>query len=166
MTNMSVELREHAADTLAKLEDPGLLLVGMKRRGRCNIMTIGWGFIGTFWSEPVFVVAVRHSRYTHEFIEESNEFTVNVPGKGLDRTVAYCGEVSGRDHDKAKERKLILQRGKKIRTPVVKKCKIHYECKVIHKLELDSRLIPANAKTFYRRKDYHTLYFGKILDVY
>jgi flavin reductase (DIM6/NTAB) family NADH-FMN oxidoreductase RutF len=158
---------EFVVETLAKLEDPGCLLVGAKKDGACNVMAIGWGFMGVFWGMPVFLVAVRHSRFTHEFIEESDEFSVNVPGEGLEKTVTYCGEVSGKEHDKFKECKLSLMKGKKVNVPTIKECKIHYECKVVHKLEVRPGKVPADVKKlFYPRDDYHTLYFGKILTVY
>jgi flavin reductase (DIM6/NTAB) family NADH-FMN oxidoreductase RutF len=116
---------------------------------------------------PVSLVAVRHSRFTHEFIEESDEFTVNVPGEGLEKTVAYCGEVSGKEHDKFKECKLSLMKGKKVNVPTINECKIHYECKVVHKLEVRPNEVPADVKKlFYPRDDYHTLYFGRVLTVY
>lgn len=164
---MSIEIEPYAAETLTKLEDPGLLLVARKTTGETNIMTIGWGFIGQLWGGPVFVVAVRHSRYTHELIEESNEFTVNIPAEGMEKTVSYCGEVSGRDHDKQKKCKLVMKKGRRLKTPVIMKCRIHYECKVVHKLELKPKLVPADTKrAFYAKRNYHTLYFGKIVAVY
>jgi flavin reductase (DIM6/NTAB) family NADH-FMN oxidoreductase RutF len=164
---MDPRFDEFVVETMAKLEDPGLLLVGAKKDGSNNVMTIGWGFVGIFWGMPVFLVAVRHSRFTHEFIEELGEFTVNVPSEGLAKTVSYCGEVSGRQHDKFKDCKLSLVKGKKVKVPVIKKCKIHYECKVVHKLEVKPDLVPAYVKKlFYLESDYHTLYFGKILAVY
>ena len=164
---MSGKIYEFVPETLAKLENPGVLLVGAKKSGKCNVMTIGWGLVGVFWGLPVFLVAVRHSRFTHEFIEDTEEFTVNVPGEGLDETVSHCGEVSGREHDKFTECKLSLLKGKKVNVPVIKECKIRYECKVVHKLEVKPDIVPIDVKTrFYPKDDYHTLYFGKILAVY
>jgi len=49
------------------------------------------------------MVAVRPSRYTHDFIENTGEFTVNVPNRGMESIVSYCGTVSGKDHDKFEE---------------------------------------------------------------
>jgi len=167
MNSVKAKFDEFVVETLAKLEDPGCLLVGAKKDAKCNVMTIGWGFVGVFWRMPVFLVAVRHSRFTHEFLEDSGEFTVNVPGEGLDKVVSYCGEVSGRDHDKFRECELGLAKGKKVKVPVIEKCRIHYECKVVYKLEVKPRMVPANVKkVFYPKDDYHTLYFGKILAVY
>jgi len=164
---MNLKFKKYAKETLKRLEDPGLLLVGSKKNGNNNVMTIGWGFVGMFWRMPVFLVAVRHSRFTHEFIEDSGEFTVNVPSEEMDEIVSHCGEASGREHDKFKECKLTVLKGKKVQVPVVKECKIHYECRVVHKLEVKPNLVPANVKkTFYPKDDYHTLYFGEILAVY
>lgn len=165
-----MKLEKCVAETLSKLADPGALLVGSKKNGSSNVMTIGWGLVGVFWAKPVFLAAVKHSRFTHEFIEDNGEFTVNVPGEGLTEAVSYCGEVSGRKHDKFKECKLTVVKGKNVMVPVIKECKIHYECKVVHKLELKSGLVPADVeKTYYSRRaenDYHTLYFGEIVAVY
>jgi flavin reductase (DIM6/NTAB) family NADH-FMN oxidoreductase RutF len=164
---MNPSFKKYVAETMEKLEDPGLLLVSTNRRGRNNVMTIGWGLVGFFWRMPIFMVAVRPSRYTHNFIEDSREFTVNVPRKGMDDIAAYCGEVSGRKHDKFAECKLSLLEGKKVRVPVIKKCKIHYECRVVHKLDVVPDLVPSNVrKTFYPRGNYHTVYFGRIVAVY
>jgi len=166
-SSLGVEYDMRAVETLAKLKSPGCLLVSAKRGGERNVMTIGWGLVGVFWRMPVFVVAVRHSRFTHEFIEDTGEFTVNVPAEGQEKIVDYCGEVSGREHNKFKECKLTLAEGRNVRVPVVQECKIHYECKVIFKLEAKPGEIPDDVKeVFYRSGDYHTLYFGKILGFY
>jgi len=158
---------EFAVETLQKLKDPGLLLVGAKKNGKRNVMTIGWGFVGIMWRRKVFVVLVRPSRFTHEFVEDGGEFTVNVPGEGMEKAVAYCGEVSGREHNKFKESKLHLVKGKKVKVPVIKECRIHYECRVIHRLRLNPRLVPDKVKKrFYPKKDFHTIYFGEILAAY
>lgn len=158
---------EFAVETLQKLKDPGLLLVGAKKNGKRNVMTIGWGFVGVMWKLKVFVVLVRPSRFTHEFVEDGGEFTVNVPDEGMEKAVAYCGEVSGREHNKFKESKLHLVKGKKVKVPVIKECRIHYECRVIHKLKLNPRLVPDKVKKrFYPKKNFHTVYFGEILAAY
>lgn len=164
---MDPKFDDFVVETMAKLENPGLLLVGAKRDGSSNVMAIGWGFVGVLWGMPVFIVAVRHSRFTHEFIDDGNAFTVNVPDEGLEKAVSYCGEVSGREHDKFVECGFDLAEGKKAKVPVIAQCKIHYECEVVHKLEVEPDLVPAEVKeVFYAKGDYHTLYFGRILEAY
>jgi flavin reductase (DIM6/NTAB) family NADH-FMN oxidoreductase RutF len=154
-------------ETLSKLKNPGLLILSTNKAGKSNVMTIGWALIGTFWRTPVFMIAVRPTRYTHKFIEESNEFTVNVPTDDMDKIVETCGTISGRKTDKIKECKFVLKKAKRIKTPTIKQCKIHYECQVIHKLEINPKKVPTDIKQkFYSKPDYHTLYFGKILAAY
>ena len=42
-----------------------------------NTMTISWGGFGTLWHKPVITVYVRKNRYTHEFMENNEYFTVS-----------------------------------------------------------------------------------------
>jgi flavin reductase (DIM6/NTAB) family NADH-FMN oxidoreductase RutF len=164
---MSAQLEKYVVETLRKLNDPGLLLVSRMKNGKCNVMTIGWGFVGVFWRMPVFVVAVRPTRYTHEFLDSSGEFTVNVPDEDMDKVVQYCGRVSGKEHDKVKECGLTLVKAREVKAPLIEECKIHYECRVVHKLEINPGLVPIKVKIFlYPKHDYSTLYFGNILAVY
>lgn len=146
--------------------DGGLLLTTIGSDGRCNVMTIGWGLVGRLWREPVFMVAVRPSRHTFTLLDETPEFTVNVPSDEMAETVAYCGTVSGRDHDKIRERGLTLLDGKRVASPLIDECIAHYECQVIG----TSRVVPDLLSTDVRQAcyasgDYHTLYYGKILSI-
>lgn len=51
----------------------------VKADGIINTMTIGWATIGYLWQRPVFMVAVRDSRYTFKLIEKTGNFTVTIP---------------------------------------------------------------------------------------
>jgi flavin reductase (DIM6/NTAB) family NADH-FMN oxidoreductase RutF len=164
---MSLEFEKSVEEALRKLQDPGLLLVGAKKDGKINVMTIGWGLVGVVWRKPAFLVLVRPSRFTHDFIEDTGEFTVNVPPNGMEKIVNYCGEVSGREVDKFAKCELTAVKGKKVKVPVIKECTIHYECKVVHRLEVKPELVIGSVKKmFYAKDDFHTLYFGEILAVY
>ena len=59
--------------TMELLARPGLLLAATKRSGASNVMTIGWGTLGIIWGRKIFVVLVRPSRYTYQFIEDSGD---------------------------------------------------------------------------------------------
>ena len=47
-------------------------------RESCNTMTIGWCQAGRLWNLPVCTVYVRPERYTYQFMEERDYFTVSV----------------------------------------------------------------------------------------
>ena len=57
-----------------------LLTAGDFEAGRFNSMTIGWGSLGTMWGRPFAQVVVRPTRYTYEFMEKYDSFTVRVFG--------------------------------------------------------------------------------------
>ncbi len=166
---MKVErsLSEVVSPTLKALKNPGLLLVSVDENGRPNAMTIGWGFAGILWGRPYFIVAVRPSRFTFSLIEKTSDFTVNVPRKGMEQAVSFCGTVSGRDYDKFKECGFTSRPSKFVRSPVIEECVIHYECKVAYKHRLSEAGISSGIiSQWYPGGDLHTLYFGEILAIY
>ncbi len=165
MVKRKATLEEVIVPSLRILEKIGLLLVSGTLE-KVNVMTIGWGFIGNIWSLPVFVIAVRPSRYTYRFIESTNDFTVNVPSKGMEDIVNACGTFSGRTVDKFKEYNLTPLKSQNIKSPLIKECIIGFECKVIYKQDLIPEKIPGEVKEkYYIGGNFHRLYFGKIIDI-
>lgn len=67
-----------------------------------NMMTASWGFMGEMWSEDCAAVVIRPQRYTMEFIDKSDYFSITFYGDNKD-IHAVCGKKSGRDVDKTKE---------------------------------------------------------------
>ncbi|CDI49116.1 flavin reductase family protein [Clostridium tetani] len=140
----------------------------IKDDDKVNTMTIGWANIGYQWRMPVFLVMVRKSRYTYELIEKASEFTVSIPvDVNLKKELAFCGSKSGRDVDKIKECNLKLENGKKIETPIIDNCEMHFECKILYKEAMVKENLSEDIKDkFYKDGDYHTFYYGEILDCY
>jgi flavin reductase (DIM6/NTAB) family NADH-FMN oxidoreductase RutF len=156
---------EFSEQTMEEMGGCGCLLVAGDER-KNNVMTIGWGFLGVLWGRPMFMVAVRPSRHTFGFLEESAEFTVNVPRKGIEDALTLCGTKSGRDMDKFKEAGLTRLAGKKVRTPIIEECIVNYECKTVWKTKMQEKDLPGFAKSgFYKSGDFHTVYFGEIVSV-
>jgi len=163
MTKIEIPLTGYAHETFKVLGNMGCLLVSGTME-KANAMTIGWGLIGMLWGKPVFMVAVRPSRHTFKLLEETGEFTVNVPTKEMGEVLGYCGRISGRDEDKIKTRGLATEEGKFVNTPILPDCAVTYECRVIFKTEILSEKIPEDeAQKWYPNGDYHTIYFGEIL---
>lgn len=136
--------------------------------GEVNTMTISWGSIGFVWGKPMFTALVRKSRHSYNLIEKAGEFTVSIPlDDSMKKELALCGTKSGRDMDKIKEANLELGEGKKVSTPVIKGAEVHFECKVVYKQPMSPNLLDENIdKSSYGSKDYHTIYFGEIVDCY
>jgi flavin reductase (DIM6/NTAB) family NADH-FMN oxidoreductase RutF len=154
-------------ETIRLMRSGGLFLVTAGKDGRPNAMTIGWGLVGTMWREPFFTVAVRLSRYTHKLLEESGEFTVCLPARGMSEALETCGEKSGRDVDKFRELKLTARTGSTVKAPYIEECPVHYECRVAYKTELKPGQLDGELeKNAYPSGNYHVLYFGHVLGVY
>ena len=83
------------------LEGAGAFLVVEDKKGRVNVMTIGWAQAGFIWNQPVMTVMVRPSRHSHLMLENADHFSVCVPRRGeMKKELAFCGTKSGRDYDK------------------------------------------------------------------
>jgi flavin reductase (DIM6/NTAB) family NADH-FMN oxidoreductase RutF len=56
--------------------------------------------MGTIWSKPVVTAYVRSSRYTHEFIDREDYFTISFFPEEYKKALGVLGSKSGRDMDK------------------------------------------------------------------
>ena len=83
-----------------------VVMVSCNRKGeKPNIVTVAW--TGTICSDPAMEsISVRPERYSHDIIEETGEFVINLVTKDLTYATDYCGVRSGRDVDKFKEMNL------------------------------------------------------------
>ena len=167
MPKIETKYTDYLQETMDVMGHGGILLATQDAEGKPNAMTIGWGTIGIIWSKTIFIVLVRPSRYTYDLIEDIDDFTVNVPPPELKDEVLFCGTVSGRDHDKFAEENLTAAPGKRVKSPIIEECVIHYECKVVHNNDvIPGALLPEIVSEAYPKGDFHRLYFGEILAVY
>lgn len=82
--------------------DEWMLVTAGNEKDGCNTMTASWGGIGCLWghNDPVATIYLRPSRYTKEFVDKEDHFTLCVMDKSFKKQMAYIGSVSGRDEDK------------------------------------------------------------------
>lgn len=133
--------------------------------GQNNVMTIGWAQTGVIWRKPVMTVLVRKSRYTKTLLDGSKEFTVSVPFCDMQKELAYCGTVSGKETDKFAAQNLQLLESEKINTPCIKVPGLHYECMVLYQTEIKLEELDAIVNdTWYQDGDTHTFYFAEIVN--
>ncbi len=132
-----------------------------------NTMTIGWATIGYVWRKPIMTVAVRLSRHTFGIIEMADDFTVSIPSSDMKKELMFCGTKSGRDYNKFTECNLQVSDSQNVFTPIIKAPGLHYECKIVYKSAMDPAYLNKDYDiALYPEKDYHTLYYGEILDCY
>ncbi len=129
---------------------------------KSNTMTASWGGLGTMWSLPVATVYIRPQRYTKEFVDAQDRFTVSFYAPEHKAALGVLGSKSGRDCDK------VAQVGF---TPVKVGGGIAYEqaslVLVCRKLYADDikpeRFIDASCdERWYPEHDYHTMYIAHV----
>jgi len=157
---------QHFQAVMRILTGRGLLVGSYDAAGKANLMTIGWGSLGSIWGLPMWVVLVRPSRYTYHCIEHCACFTVNVPTDAMSRACATCGTRSGRDIDKFASCGLTVEKSPSILAPRVAEAPLAYDCQVVHCNDiLPARLSEEILGGSYVDGDFHRVYYGKILAV-
>ncbi|KYH41030.1 MAG: hypothetical protein AYL32_008480 [Candidatus Bathyarchaeota archaeon B26-2] len=116
-----------------KYPEPVVLVVSCDREGRPDVMPAGWSMV-TSGIPPMLAVSIGHRRYTHKLIEETGEFVLVFPSKGMEGLINYTGSCSGRDVDKFSEYGIETLKSKYVRPPLIKDAVACFECKVRGKL--------------------------------
>ena len=106
------------------------VMVSCQRPGeKANIVTVAWA--GTICSDPAMVsISVRSERYSHDIIQETGEFVVNLVSTELTKACDWCGVRSGKDYDKFKELKLKKFKSDFMDTPAIDESPVNIYCKV------------------------------------
>lgn len=127
-----------------------------------NTMTISWGGLGTIWGKPVATVYVRTSRYTYEFMENSDYFTVSFYPDSYKKALGVLGSKSGRDIDKMHfEGLTAVNAGKSVS---FKEAEVTLVCKKLFKQQLDPKNMPQEiADQFYKNDAPHDMFIGEVV---
>lgn len=131
-----------------------------------NTMTASWGFMGVMWGKNVVTAVIRPQRYTREFLDNSEYFTLSFFDEKYRQALSYCGKYSGRDVDKAAETGL---------TPVFVDGTTSFEqadtimiCKKLYVQDMDAGSFVDKSldEKWYPNKDYHKAFVGEIAEIY
>lgn len=146
--------------------DRGALLTAGNRES-CNTMTIGWCQLGTLWNVPTCTVYVRPERYTYEFMEAQDYFTVSVLPEDSKKIMGLCGTKSGRDTDKIAECGLTLSYGEGD-APFLEEAELVLVCRKLYVQDLDPACVLGEETIlpFYKAGGWHRAYTGKVVEAY
>ena len=142
----------------------GLVLVTAGNKDDFNTMTIGWGTLGTLWSKSICNVYVKKNRYTHEFIDNNEYFTVSFFSEDYKTDMAILGTKSGRDIDKVSLSSLTpIKEDKYV---YFKEAKYTLLLKKIYFHDFDINKIPKETKDqYYTDEPAHTMYVGEVIEI-
>ena len=129
-----------------------------------NTMTVSWGGLGTIWNKSVATVYVRLSRYTHEFMDKNDYFTVSFYPEDRKKTLAVLGSKSGRDMDKIYNSGLTaVSAGKSVS---FKEAEVTLVCRKLFRQRVELSNIPEDiVKACYGSGDPHDMYIGEVVDI-
>lgn len=147
-------------------EDSLLLTAGDLKAGRYNTMTVGWGGFGMMWSAPTVMVAVRPTRYTFEFIEAYDTFTLCAFPDRYAAALNLLGVRSGRDGDKIAAAGLTPIPAEGVAAPAFAEANLVVSCRKLYWADFDpTHFCDPSIDHHYPRKDYHRQYLGEILSI-
>ncbi len=143
-----------------------LLTSGNFKKSHYNTMTVAWGYFGIMWSKPMAMVVVRPTRFTFEFMEQYDTFTLTAFDKKYKKDLNLLGTKSGRDGDKISETQLTIVPSTIVQAPSFDEAELIIECKKTYwdDFKPEHFLDPEIHKK-YPLKDYHRMYFGEVLAV-
>ena len=153
-------------DNAVSMFDDKWCLITAGNKDSYNTMTASWGAMGELWNKDVCFIFIRPQRYTLEFTEREEYFTLSFFGEEYKKALAFCGRNSGRDCDKAKETGL---------TPVEIDGSMSFEesetvivCKKLFYQDINPEGFVDKAidGVCYPEKDYHRMYVGEVLEAY
>ena len=141
------------------------MLITAGTKDQCNTMTASWGGLGILWGKPVATVYIRPQRYTLEFVEREDTFTLCFFREEYRKALALCGSKSGRDVDKVKECGFTVATAEG--APYFEEADLVLVCKKSYWQDMDpthflDREIDGK---WYPEKDYHRIFIGEILEV-
>ena len=158
--NVNTEFAENGFQWFNKAE---LLAAGNKEKS--NAMTIGWGGISTLWGRTALTVYVAEKRYTKQFMDKAEYFTVMAFGPEHAEVLRYMGTKSGRDGDKAKALGLhtaYTANG----TPYYTEATMVIECKIMYAAPFNPDGFKSDVpRNMYRNfpAGIHSMYIGEVV---
>ena len=98
MSFSEISAKEINENFIKNIADEWMLIAAGDKDGY-NMMTASWGFMGEMWGADSVIAMVRPGRYTMEFIDKNDYFTLSFYGERKD-IHKVCGSMSGRDVNK------------------------------------------------------------------
>jgi len=153
---------EGVQDNVFKLIGKDWMLITAGTSDSFNTMTASWGGMGVLWDKKVCFAFVRPTRFTFEFLEKSETYTLSFLDEQYKDILMYCGTKSGRDVNKVAETSL---------TPVFEKGAVFFaearlimECRKVYFHDIaPANFLDSTIDEYYPRKDYHRMYIGQII---
>ena len=152
-------------NTFSLIGDEWMLITAGDGEG-CNTMTASWGGLGIMRGEPCATAYIRPQRYTKEFVDGQEYFTLSFFDPEYRPQLALCGAKSGRDVDKVKECGFTVEFTPE-GAPMFAQARLTLVCRKLYAQDMDPKAMPRWVlDKWYPNEDYHTMYIGQIVTAY
>jgi flavin reductase (DIM6/NTAB) family NADH-FMN oxidoreductase RutF len=154
---------ESIFDNVFKLIGEEWMLITAGTPDHFNMMTASWGGWGVLWNRKVCFCVIRPQRYTRQFVEEAQTFSLSFFSNEHRGILDFCGTKSGREVNKATACGL---------TPLelphgllsFAEARLIVGCQKIYFQDLDpAHFLDPSIEDLYPQQDYHRMYVGEIL---
>ena len=140
------------------------MLITAGDKNSYNTMTASWGGMGILWNKSVVFAFVRPQRYTYEFLENNEFFSLSFYDKTWARALKFCGTNSGRDVNKAKVTGLIPVFDEK--APYFEQTKFAIICKKLYSQDMNAdSIINDDIRQYYHGGDFHRVYIAEMYKI-
>ncbi len=131
-----------------------------------NTMTASWGGVGVLWGEDVITAYIRPQRYTKQFVDNQDCFSLSFFNGEYKKELGVLGRVSGKDTNKIKDVDFHITYLDNV--PTFEEASLVFIVEKIYEDEIKPELFKDNAisEKWYPIKDYHTFYIAKIKSIY
>lgn len=131
-----------------------------------NAMTASWGGLGVLWEKNVATIYIRPTRYTLEFVEQCDTFTLSFLGHEHKGAHKVFGSESGRHVDKTAKTGFTAISTDEGST-AFEQAELVIQCRKLYHQDLDPKgFMDSSIEAFYPLKDYHRVVIGEIQAVY
>ena len=162
MTEFLEVKAESINENTFKLIGSDWMLIAAEKDQKVNAMTASWGGLGVIWEKNVAYVVIRPQRFTKEFVDHADTFSLTFFDEGFKKQLGYMGAVSGRDEDKiAKSGLTVAHSGD---TPYFSEAKLVLICRRLFAqgLKPEGFVDQDMIGKFYPDGDFHVLYVAEI----
>jgi flavin reductase (DIM6/NTAB) family NADH-FMN oxidoreductase RutF len=145
-----------------KLIGKDWMLVTAENDDKVNTMTASWGGFGVMFNKNVVYIVIRPQRYTKEFVDSSDTFSLTFFDESFRKQLSYLGTISGKDEDKISKSNLTIQH--ESNTPYFEEANTVIICKKIYAQDFKPECFISSEleQKVYPEKDYHTFYIAEV----
>ena len=155
---------EEIQDNPFKLVGSDWMLITAGSPDSFNTMTASWGGFGVIWNKNICWCVIRPQRYTFEFIERAETFTLSFFSEKYKQALTLCGTRSGRDIAKASAAGLTPIAGRLQSATCFAEARMVLECRKLYYQDITpGNFIDPAIEDNYPDKDYHRMYMGEVV---